>query len=82
MESSQATQAVEFMRSTASGWRCAVCFLEGRLYQFRADGTTPLGEADRCPGCGETVCDRPNHELPHTMQRTDHHGVRSHAFAD
>lgn len=39
------------------GWRCEVCFREGQINQGRSTGV-PLDEADRCKGCGETICDR------------------------
>jgi hypothetical protein len=42
------------------GWRCEVCFREGQIVEGRSDGT-PLGEDDRCLGCGEIICDRHAH---------------------
>jgi len=42
---------------STSGWRCQVCYHEGMLYDKRKDGEA-LSEADRCKGCGETICDR------------------------
>lgn len=61
---------LEMMQETSKGWMCRACFIErGRIYQHLIDGT-PMSEKDRCPGCGELICDRHSFvrgEHPHTI---------------
>jgi hypothetical protein len=47
---------------SANGWRCEPCFHQGKLYTSHDHDKSLLGEADRCQGCGEVICDR--HQRP------------------
>lgn len=67
---------IQEMQRSSRGWRCAACFAQGRIEKERSDGTS-LDEADRCPGCGETIC--PRH--PALADPTARHSVRAHTLA-